>query len=148
MKEDGGLWARRAAPRDQALHASSLQLDFHVDAGGQVEFHQRIDGLVGGIHDVHQTQVRTDFQLVTRRLVDVRRTQHIETLDAGWQRHRAVNDCAGALGRINDLSGGLVDLLVVERFQTDTDFLVCHDDSLKSEERAADALLCLRWDGT
>ena len=101
----------------------SVQLDLDVDASRQVEFHQRIDGLVGRIDDVHQAQMGADLQLVARGLVDVRRTQHVETLDAGWQRHRTMHDCAGALGRINDFSGGLVDQLVIERFQADTDFL-------------------------
>ena len=51
------------------------QRDFDVDAGRQVQTHQSVNGLVGGINDVHQALVRTNFELVARRLVDVRRTR-------------------------------------------------------------------------
>ena len=41
-----------------------LQLDFHVDASGQVELHQRVHGLVGGVDDIHQSLVCSDLELV------------------------------------------------------------------------------------
>jgi hypothetical protein len=62
----------------------------------------------------------------------VRRTQNVETLDAGRQGHRALDDRAGALGGLDDFSGRLVDQAIVESFQADTDLLVLHDVSLKS----------------
>ncbi len=46
---------------------SLLQLDLDVHAGRQVELHQRVHGLVGRIHDVHQTLVGADFELVAAR---------------------------------------------------------------------------------
>ena len=42
-----------------------LQFDFHVDAGGQVELHQRVYGLVGGVDDIHESLVGPDLELVT-----------------------------------------------------------------------------------
>src|SRR5689334_7041439 len=51
----------------------ALELDFYVDAGGQVELHQRVDGLRRGIHDVEQPLVRAHLELLARRLIDVRR---------------------------------------------------------------------------
>ena len=109
-------------PRDSITDL--LQLDFDVDASRQVEFHQCVHGLVGRVDDVHQTLVRTDFELVARGLVDVRRTQDVETLDTGRQRDRALDDGAGALGGVDDFQCRLVDQLVVECLQADTDFLV------------------------
>src|SRR4051812_45471940 len=46
-----------------------LQLDLDVDAGREVELHQRVHGLVGRIDDVHQAQMRADLELVARGLV-------------------------------------------------------------------------------
>ena len=50
-----------------------------------------------------------------------------EALHAGRQGHRALDDGAGALGGINDLECRLVNQLVVERLQPDTDLLLLHD---------------------
>src|SRR5690606_8383162 len=91
-----------------------LQLDLDVDASRQVELHQRIHRLVCWIDDVHQALVRADLELVTARLVDVRRTQDVETLHARRQGHRTLDDGAGALGGVDDLERRLVDQLVVE----------------------------------
>jgi len=99
-----------------------LQLDLDVHASGQVELHQRIDSLVGGVNDVHQALVRADFELVAAGLVDVRRAQDVKTLHAGWQGHGALDNRACALGSVNDLGSGLVDQFVVKRFEADADF--------------------------
>ena len=110
----------------QPTFSGLLQLDFDVDAGRQIELHQGVHRLVGGIHDVHQTLVRADFKLVTAGLVDVRRAQDVKTLHARWQGHGALDNSAGALGGVNDFSSGLVDQLVIESLQTDADFLLGH----------------------
>src|SRR5690606_31913947 len=91
--------------------------------------------LVGGIDDVHQPLVRTDLELVSRGLVDVRRAQHVVALDARRQRHRAADDRAGTLGRVDDLGRRLVDQPVVERLEADADFLVLHDVSQRTVRR-------------
>ena len=101
-----------------------LQLDFHVHAGGQVEFHQGVNGFVRRIDDVHQALVRADFELVAAGLVDVWRTKNVKTLHAGRQRHGAFDDGAGALGGVNDLGSGLVDQFVIKRLQANADFLL------------------------
>src|SRR5262245_9598707 len=59
-----------------------LELDLDVDAGSQVQLHQRIDGLRRRIDDVEQTLVRAHFELLAALLVDVRRTVDREALDA------------------------------------------------------------------
>ena len=49
-----------------------LQFDFDVDASWQVQLHQCVNSFICWVNDVHQTLVRTDFELVTAGLVDVR----------------------------------------------------------------------------
>jgi hypothetical protein len=113
-----------------------LQLDFDVNASRQIQLHQSVHGLVGGIHDVHQTLMGADFELIAGALVDVRGTEKIEALDAGRQGHGTTDDSAGALRGINDLEGGLVDQLVIEGLETDTDLLVLHFVSQRAESAA------------
>ena len=43
-----------------------LELDFDVDAGGEIELHQCIDRLRRRIDDVEQALVRADFELLAR----------------------------------------------------------------------------------
>jgi hypothetical protein len=53
----------------------------------------------------------------------VRRAQDVIAANARGQRHGATDHGASALRRLDDLGGGLVDQLVVERLQADADFL-------------------------
>src|SRR5690606_165293 len=61
--------------------ASLLQCDFYVHTCGQVQAHQGVDGFIRGIDDVHEALVSTHFELIARRLVDVRRTQYVVAAD-------------------------------------------------------------------
>ena len=54
------------------VHAP-YKLDLDVDAGSQVELHQRVDGLRRRIDDVEQTLMRADLELLAALLVDMRR---------------------------------------------------------------------------
>jgi hypothetical protein len=124
-KTKGRTLARRPLHRWQPglpTYIRLLQFDFDINASWQVQLHQCVNGLVGWVDDVHQALVGADFELVARGLVDVRRTQNVETLDAGWQWNWAFDHGAGALGGVNDFQGRLVDQLVVESLQADTDF--------------------------
>src|SRR5262249_13564429 len=56
-------------------------LDFHVDAGREVELHQRVEGLLRRLEDVEEPLVRADLELLARLLVHVRRTQHAVLVD-------------------------------------------------------------------
>src|SRR5688572_11988206 len=103
-----------------------LNLDLDVDARWQIELHERVYRLVGGVDDVHQPQMRADLELVARSLVDVRRAQQVEALLARRQRHRPANHRPGALRRVHDLERRLVDQAVVEGFETDSDALALH----------------------
>src|SRR5688572_7323739 len=103
-----------------------VELDLHVYAGRQLQLHQRVHRLVGGIQDVHQALVRAQLELVTRVLVAVRRDQHGELLHLGRQRHRATHSGAGTLGGLDDFLRRVVDQAMIECLQANADVLVCH----------------------
>src|SRR5258708_36258948 len=110
----------------------SLQLDFDVHTGSQVELHQSIDCLGCGLDDVEQTLMRPDFELFAALLVDMRRAVHGETLDAGRQRDRSTDLGAGALGRVDDFPRRIVENSMIEGFEPDADVLALHDVILRS----------------
>ena len=53
------------------------ELDLDIDAGGEVELHQRVHGLRRRVDDVEHPLMRADFELLARLLVDVRRAQTV-----------------------------------------------------------------------
>lgn len=42
-----------------------LQCDFYINTSRQIQAHQRVNGFICRINNVHQALVRTDFELVT-----------------------------------------------------------------------------------
>src|SRR6478609_2202104 len=128
-----GTWApasskKRAIPSFLAITPVRigpipLELDLDVHAGGQVELHQRVHGLRGGVDDIEHALVRADFELLARLLVDVRRAVDGEFFDACRQRDRATHSGAGPLGRVHDLAGGMVQHAVIEGFEPDANIL-------------------------
>jgi hypothetical protein len=52
--------------REEVPAYSRSELDLDVHAGGEVELHQRIDGLRRRIDDVEHALVRADFELLAR----------------------------------------------------------------------------------
>src|SRR5471032_917932 len=81
-----------------------LKLDLDVHVGGQVELHERVYGLRGGVDDVEHALVRADFKLFARLLIDVRRTVDGEFFNESRQRDRATHGRACALGGVDDLA--------------------------------------------
>ena len=92
----------------------SLQLDFDVDAGRQVELHQRVDRLRRGIDDVEKTLVSPDFELFAALLVYMRGPVDGETLDACGQRNGTAYLCACAFCRVDDFPRRIVEDAVIE----------------------------------
>src|SRR5438876_1030661 len=110
-----------------------LELDLDIDAGSEVELHQRIDGLRRRIDDVEHPLMGADLELLARFLVDMGRAQHRELLDLGRQRDRATHPRAGALGGVDDLAGRLVEHAVVVGPQPNPDVvLVIHLGSFRA----------------
>src|SRR5262249_19116045 len=92
----------------------SLQLDLDVDAGREIELHQRIDRLRRGIDDVEQALVRTHLELLAALLVDVRRTVDGKALDPRRQRDGPTHFGAGSLGRVDDLARRGIEHTMIE----------------------------------
>src|SRR5436309_12159382 len=101
----------------------SERLDLHVDARRQIELHQRVDGLRRRLEDVDQPLVRADLELLARLLVDVRRAEHGPLVLRRRQRNRPREPRAGALRRVDDLAGRLIEHAVVIRLEADADLV-------------------------
>src|ERR1700681_3295910 len=101
----------------------SKSLDFHVHARRKIEFHQRVDGVRRRLENIDQALVRAHFELLTRFLIHVRRTQHRPTIDGGGQRNRPGHVCSGTLRGIHNFLGGLVENSVIVRLEAYTDFV-------------------------
>src|SRR4029453_615462 len=93
---------------------------------GEVELHQRVDRLRGGIDDIEHALVGADLELLARLLVDVRRAVDRELLDAGRQRDRTANLRARPLGRAHDLAGRRIEHAMIESLEPDSDIGVVH----------------------
>src|ERR1700686_4179180 len=78
-------------PERIAFLTQALQLDLDVDAGGEVELHQRVHGLRRRIDDVQEALMGAHLELFAALLVDMRRAVHREFLDSGRQRDRATD---------------------------------------------------------
>src|SRR5438876_5286388 len=100
-----------------------LNLDLDVDAGGEVEALERLDGLARWLDDVEETLVDAHLEVLARVLVDVRRAHDAEPADLGGQRHGATDLRLRAHDRLDDLLRGLVDDLVVVGLEPDPDLL-------------------------
>src|SRR5215469_1027269 len=104
----------------------SLGLEFDIDAGRQIEMHESIHRLRRGLKNVNQALVRAHLEMFTRLLVVVRRTLNAEPIDLGRQRNGSTHKGASTLRGIHDALGGLIEHFVIERLQTNTNFLLRH----------------------
>src|SRR4029079_16138937 len=104
----------------------NLELDFDVDAGGQIELHEGIDGLRGRIDNIEKTLVGAHLELFAALLVDVRRTVDGELLDAGGQRDGSANLSTGPFRRVHDLTRRRIEDSMVERLESDANILAVH----------------------
>src|SRR5205085_2110138 len=117
-------------------------LDLDVDAGRELELHERVDGLRRRLENVEQPFVRPHLELLTRLLVDVRAAQHRVARNLRRQRNGSRHLRAGALGRVDDLRGRLIEDAVVVRFQTDADLFIHHGFSTLKEQLGDGRLAC------
>jgi hypothetical protein len=95
------------------------RLDFYVNAGGQIELHQRIDCLLRGLENVEQALMGSDLELLPRFFVHVRRTQDGVLVLHRGQRNRPGNLRAGTPRRLHNLARRLIQDAVVVGFQPD-----------------------------
>src|SRR5713101_593666 len=130
--------------------SSASQLDLDVDPGRKVEPHQRVDRLRRRAVDVDQALVGAHLEVLPRVLVLERAADHAVDVLLGGQRYGTGDGRAGALNRLDDVLGGLVERLVVVRLQSDADLLLGHRRVLSllairlRPDRALCAPLCSR----
>src|SRR4051794_7279663 len=108
------------------------ELDLDVDAGRQVETHERVDGLRRGVDDVDETLVRAHLEVLAGVLVLVRRADDAEDVLLRGQRHRAGHLRARPGHGVHDLPRRGVDHLVVIGLEPDADLLSRHPASFPS----------------
>src|SRR5215470_4201488 len=118
------FWA--TTPERIANPIPALQFDLDVNAGSEVELHQRVHRLRCWIDDVQETLVRAHLELFAALLVDVRRAVDRKLLDLGRQRNRATDLRTGALGRVHDLARRRIEDAVIERLEPDPYILAVH----------------------
>jgi len=102
------------------------QLDFHIDAGGEIELHQRVHRLRRWLHDIEQPLVSPNLELLARLLIDVRRAVDGELLNSRRQRDRTADESTRATRRIGDVAGSLIEHSMIERLQANPDVLRFH----------------------
>src|SRR5689334_25246473 len=102
------------------------ELDLDVDAGRQVETHQRVDGLRRGVDDVDEALVGAHLEVLAGVLVLVGRADDAVDVLLGRQRHRAGDLGTRAGDRVHDLARRGVDHLVVIGLEPDADLLSRH----------------------
>src|SRR5882757_2966171 len=119
------------------LVLSDSELDFDVDAGGEIELHQRIHRLRRRIDDVEEPLVGAHLELFTALLVDVRRAVDAKLLDPGRQRNRPTHLRTRALGGRHDLARRRIEDAMIERLKPDPDILAVHGLLLQAEGRKA-----------
>src|SRR5689334_14385883 len=113
------------------------ELDLDVDAGRQVETHQRVDGLRRGVDDVDETLVGAHLEVLAAVLVLVRRADDAVDVLLGRQGHRAGDLRARTGDRVNDLARRGVDHLVVIGLEPDADLLSRHSSQFVLTTRTA-----------
>src|SRR5690606_26498887 len=93
---------------------------------GEIELHQRVNGLRRRIDNVQQALEGTNLKLLAALLVDVRRPVHRELLDPGRQWNRPAYECARPLGGVRDFTRRLIKHPVIKGLQPDPDVLRFH----------------------
>src|SRR4051812_23479571 len=99
------------------------EFDLDVDAGREVEPHERVDRLRRGRVDVDEALVRAHLEVLPRVLVLERGPDHAVDVLLGGQGHRTGDRGTGPLRGLDDLRRRPVELLVVVAFQADADLL-------------------------
>src|SRR6185437_9711374 len=106
------------------VNTALLELEFNVNAGGEVELAEGVDGLLRRFEYVEQTFVGANLEMLARLLIDVRRAIHGKTLDPGRQRNRPRHPSARAPYRIDDFAHRLIEQPMVVRLEAYPNFLV------------------------
>src|ERR1700731_2538158 len=105
---------------------ADLLLDVDVDAGRQIDAHQRVNGLRCRIEDVDQSLVGAHFEMLPRVLVFMRRANDAIHVLLSGQWYRTHHAGAGSDNRLDDFARRGVNGLVVVGLEPDADLLSRH----------------------
>ena len=101
----------------------SSNFDFYFHTACELEFHQSLYGLVVAVVDVDQTLVARQLKLLTALFVNEGRAVNREDTLVRRQWNRTTYYSTRSLYGLYDLLCRLVNQVVVERLQFDTNFL-------------------------
>ncbi len=109
------------------LLSRSLDLDIHPRRKAQLI--ESLDRLRGGLHDIDQSLVGSNFELLSRLLVNRRSGQNRVSLDSRRQRDRSVNLGMRSLGSIYNVLSTLIQDRVIISLHSNSDYLARHSTS-------------------
>ena len=105
----------------------ALRLDLDLYAGGKLDTHQGLDGLLRGVQNVDQTLVGAGLELLAAILVLVYSAKDRNDLLLRGERNGTGNGAAVSLCNLHYLLRCGIDEGVVKAFQTHSDlFFCCH----------------------
>ena len=99
-------------------------LDLNLNTRGTLELHQCVDRLRRRRVDVEDALVGAELELLASLLVYEGRAVNRKNLLARGQRYRSANYSARALHGLHDLLGRLIDEVVIERLEVNSNFLI------------------------
>jgi len=105
------------------VESALLELDLHLDTGRQVETLQAVDGLRLRIDDVDEPLVDPHLEVLARVLVDVGSADDGVPMLVGRQRYGATHRGVRTSNGLDDLARRLIDDLVIESLEADSDDL-------------------------
>lgn len=108
-----------------SVNRTGSDLDGDIHTGWKIELFELLHSARGGFHNVQETLVGTDFELVGRFLINMDRAVHRELLDTSRQRNRSGDFCTSALSGLDDLRSRTVDSAAIKGTETDADFGLC-----------------------
>ena len=112
---------------------SDLRFDFHVHAGRQIEFHERIDCLLRWLEDIQKPLVSSNFELLAGLLVYMRASENAIFIDHCWKGNGAAYRGARSLRGVHDFPHGLIENAMIKSFEFNPN-LVFHFNTLSHLE--------------
>jgi hypothetical protein len=103
---------------------TDLKLDFNINARGQIQLHQRVNGFGRGLVNIDNPAVGAGFKMLSGILVNVGRSQHAINTAAGRQGNRANGGGFSAFSSFYNLFAGRIQQSMIKSFQADPNLLL------------------------
>src|SRR5688572_19103488 len=112
------------------LGLTHSEFNFNIDAGSEIQLHEGVHRFRSRLHDIHQTLVRSDFKLLTRLFIRMRRPLNRKFLNACRQRNWTHDFRTAAANRFDDFRNGLIQHAIIEPTQPNSDSLIDLDHAI------------------